>query len=201
MNIFRSYFKKFIEKFDNSEIKRMFCGIGYSIIYENSIKVLYYPFEPSKIYPEKELKSNEISAICLNSAPPFVKYQNDLIFISAEYKIELESFAKSNKIPLFESPNNWDYILEPFLDTEFTKENQEKNRLYLLNNGFDKDEILNLRKEVSGQMIKYNFDSMLWDWCNLGLICVLSAMRTKYNEKRYAEFYWRAMEIELRRLK
>lgn len=39
---------------------------------------------------------------------------------------------------------------------------------------------------------------MLWDWNGLGLPDVLGAMRVKYTKEEFAEFYKRAMEIQLR---
>ena len=47
-------------------------------------------------------------------------------------------------------------------------------------------------------MYKYNFDTLLWDWCSLGLHDVLSALRVKYDEKDFADFYKRAIEIDKR---
>jgi len=46
-------------------------------------------------------------------------------------------------------------------------------------------------------MLKYNFDTMLWEWCFLGTLDVLSAMRTKYKKEQYKEFYERVMKIAL----
>ena len=45
-------------------------------------------------------------------------------------------------------------------------------------------------------MLKYNFDTMLWEWISLGLPDVLQAMRVKYSDEEFEEFYKRAMTIE-----
>jgi hypothetical protein len=54
-----------------------------------------------------------------------------------------------------------------------------------------------LRAEVEIQMLKYNFDTMLWEWGGFSACDVLRAMRTKYNENEFREFYKRVMKIAL----
>ena len=68
----------------------------------------------------------------------------------------------------------------------------------LIENGFTSLEVDTIRAEVKDQMYAYNFDTMLWDWCSLGLSDVLSAMRAKYSKKEFRIFYTRALEIEKR---
>lgn len=64
--------------------------------------------------------------------------------------------------------------------------------------GIETTEVEKIRSEVGAHMYKYNFDTMLWDWCSLGLVDVLSAMRAKYNKEEFRDFYIRALEIEKR---
>jgi hypothetical protein len=46
--------------------------------------------------------------------------------------------------------------------------------------------------------MKYNFTTMLWEWVSLELFDVLQAMRPELDEKSFAGFYWKAMDIALR---
>ncbi len=191
-NIFKSYSSK--SKFNN-----LLCVIGDSEIRENIILIANYPFEPSIAYPEKLIKAVEIDSICLDFGALRVKVKDDIIFVSAEKKDQLKSFVERNKIPLCDYSWNWDWILEPYLDTEFTEENNQQITSRLLENGFSKIEIDTIRKEVEKQMHTYNFDTMLWDWCSLSLFDVLSAMRAKYTKEEFREFYKRAIEVENRK--
>jgi hypothetical protein len=93
---------------------------------------------------------------------------------------------------------NWDWLLEPYVDTEYTDEIDLRLTDLLSKNGIYKEEIDIIRDEVKEQMFKYNFDTMLWEWGGLGLSDVLAAMRVKYNKEQFANFYDRAMEIQLR---
>ncbi len=193
--------RNFQRNFFNStgyEMKNLLCGIGKSKITENKIEISDYPFEPSIAYPNRIIKANEIDSLSVDYGTCKIYISNDIIFVSAEKKEELKEFAKINKINLTKHSWNWDWILEPYLDTEFTQENEQRVLERLAENGIENKEVNQIRDEVGIQMFKYNFDTMLWNWCSLGLIDVLSAMRTKYNRNEFREFYKRAIEIDKR---
>ena len=178
--------------------KRLLCGIGTSSIGESIIEITDYPFEPSVVYPSASIEAHEIDAISLEFGVCKVYVKDDIVFVSAEKKKELELFAKVHNLKLIPYSWNWDLLLEPYLDTEFTKENEQRVLERLLENGFTANEIDAIRAEVEKQMYAYNFDTMLWDWCSLSLSDVLSAMRAKYNKVQFRDFYSRALEIEKR---
>ena len=127
-------------------------------------------------------------SIFLSALPFTIRAQVPVIFDQAE----------KNEIEIFESSRSWDWLLEPFLDTEYTEETDQRIISLLKENGFDKQELYMIRNEVKEQMMKYNFDTMLWEWGCLGLQDVLSAMRLKYSKQDFIDFYRRAMEIQLR---
>ncbi len=179
-------------------MKKLICGIGESKILKEQILIKNYPFEPSSVYPEKTLSAHDITAICYEAYPPQVRIKGEVIFISRENYEALREFAKLHKLKTYKATRNWDWLLEPYLDTEYTRETEERITALLMENGISKKEIIKIRNEVQKQMLKYNFDTLLWDWTNLGLHDVLSAMRAKYNKAKFEDFYQRAMEIELR---
>jgi len=181
-----------------TKIKKLFCGIGESKINENKIEISDYPFEPSIAYPRKIIKAKEIDFINVDFGVCKIYVAEDLVFISAERKEELKEFAENNNIKLIEHSWNWDWILEPYLDTEFTKETEQRVLEKLIENGIVESEVDQIRTEVGEQMYKYNFDTMLWDWCSLGLTDVLSAMRVKYDRNEFRVFYKRAIELDKR---
>jgi len=181
-----------------NELENFFCGIGKAEISASTITFTNYPFEPSLVYPNKSIKAEHITAICLEAYPPLVRINEEVVFISKEQAADLKTFLEDNSIPTFKPSRNWDWLLEPFVDTAHTKEEEQRIIDLLVKNGVTESEINNIRKEVEKQMLKYNFDTMLWDWAGLGLLDVLSAMRVKYGKEQFADFYQRAMEIELR---
>jgi hypothetical protein len=197
-NIFKSKKTGAFFNSSNYEIKNLLCGIGKSEIRENEIVISEYPFQPSIAYPSKIVSSNEINFISADFGLCRIYIDNDIVFITAEQKSELLKFAELNDIKLIEHSWNWDWILEPYLDTELTTDNEKKIDESLIKVGIDKNETKKIREEVGKQMYKYNFDTMLWDWCSLGLCDVLSAMRVKYDKNEFREFYRRAIEIDKR---
>ena len=177
--------------------KHLICGIGDSEILNDIISFKNYPFKPSFVSKKRKINANEIICIYLNSSPPTIGVENDLIFISKEYEKELEEFARRNKIPIRERNTNWSYITEPYLDTEFTEEQQRRSIELLSRRGITPGELNELRRQIAQPMLKYN--SFLWEWINLGLSDVLSAMRKKLNSKEFEKFYWYAIEIDRRK--
>lgn len=180
------------------EIKNMLCGLGKSNIQENRISISEYPFEPSIAYPGKIIYASEIKFISADFGLCRLYVGNDIIFITSEQKSELLKFAESYEIELKTHTWNWDWILEPYLDTEFTHDNEKRIDNCLNEVGLSKIETEKIRKEVGEQMFKYNFDTMVWDWCSLDLFDVLSAMRVKYDKSEFDDFYRRAIEIDKR---
>lgn len=174
------------------------CGIGESEISDKSIRIWNYPFEPSVVYPERGIQYSEIIEVHLDKYPPTIKIGEDLIFISKESEEKLREFANRNNIRITERMSNWDWITEPFLDTEFDDEHKERTIKLLESNGILKKEAMELRAEIEEQMNKYNFDTMLWEWGGFGLNDVFSAMKPKLEKKEFRDFYWRAIEIEQR---
>ncbi|UZR98701.1 hypothetical protein [Chondrinema litorale] len=188
-NLFERILQWFIKRY-------MFGGIGESEIKEKEIIMKNYPFKPSKIFPNAILTVDNIDAICYDAYPPKLKIGNESILISREYAKELEEFTLNNKIPVIEETYNWSWILEPYLDTEYTPETDIRLRNLLTENGIFEDELNEIRNEVGTQMLKYN--AMLWEWGDLNLMDVLHAMKSKYSKKDFNDFYWRAMEIQFR---
>lgn len=166
---------------------------------DDEILISDYPFKPSIAFPNKLIKAKEIDSMSIDFGVCKIYVANDIVFVSAEKREQLKTFAENNKIELSKHSWNWDWILEPYLDTEFTKEDEQRVSERLSENGIKKPEIDKLRAEVGKQMYRYNFYTMLWEWRSLGLSDVLSAMRAKYNENEFRDFYKRAIEIDKRK--
>ena len=180
-----------------SEVNELLVSTGQLTIGNDFLKIENYPFEPSIAYRQKIFKTDQIDDIDHSSYPPTIRIDDELIFLTRENKNELEEFAKRNNIKTVERPMIWGWILEPFLDTEFTTETDERLTKLLESYGLTTDQVKSLRKEVETQMLKYNFDTMLWEWGGFDASDVLRAMRTKYNKDEFEDFYKRVMKIAL----
>lgn len=205
MNFIKQLFKRNKKPIDSwtmfstskSELKELLVSNGQLTIGIDFLKIENYPFEPSIAYEKTIFKADQIEDIDSKSYPPTIRIGDELIFLTREKKDELEEFAKRNDIKTVERPMIWSWILEPFLDTDFTTETNERLTKLLDSYDLTTDKVNSLRKEVETQMLKYNFDTMLWEWCGFDTLDVLKAMRTKYNKDEFKDFYRRVMEISL----
>jgi hypothetical protein len=179
------------------EVKELLVSMGQFTIGDDFLIIENYPFEPSIAFGQTMFKADQIDDIDFKSYPPTFRIENELVFLSADKKPELEEFANKNNIKTVERPMIWDWILEPFLDTEYTTESDQRLTILLEKYGLTTDQVKSLRAEVETQMLKYNFDTMLWEWGGLGADDVLRAMRTKYNKDEFTDFYKRVMKIAL----
>lgn len=180
-----------------SEVRELLVSTGQLTIGDDFLKIENYPFEPSIAYKQTKFIANQIDNIDIKSHPPTLRIEDELIFLTAEKKTELEQFANKNNIKIVERPLIWEWILEPFLDTEYTTDTDQRLTKHLEKYGLSNERIKSLRKEVKTQMLKYNFDTMLWEWCGFDASDVLKAMRTKYDKDEYDDFYKRVMKIAL----
>lgn len=180
-----------------SEVKELLVSTGQLTIGEDFLRIENYPFEPSIAFGQTIFKADQIDDIDCKAYPPTIRVGYDLIFLTREKKDELEEFANRNNIKKIERPMIWGWILEPFLDTEFTTETDERLTKLIESYGLTTDKVKSLRSEVETQMLKYNFDTMLWEWGGFDASDVLRAMRTKYNKDEFKDFYRRVMEIAL----
>ncbi|WP_343680117.1 DUF7079 family protein [Chryseobacterium arthrosphaerae] len=205
MNFIRRFFKTGENTGDTwgmfrsskSEIREFLVSLGQLSFADDSLTIKNYPFEPSIAYRQNTFPSEQIDDIDFTSSPPTCRIGNELLFLNAEQKTELEKFAGRNNIKTVKRPMIWEWILEPFLDTEFTSETDQKLTEILAKFGLTAEQVQNLRAEVETQMLKYNFDTMLWEWCGFDASDVLRAMRTKYQKAEFEDFYQRVMEIAL----
>ena len=179
------------------EVRDMLVSTGQLRIESNFLQIDDYPFQPSIAYGQTKIFADTIDEIDIESYPPTIKVKDELIFLTSEKRDELKAFARRNDLRTEKRPDIWGWILEPFLDTEFTKETDERLTSLLTEYGLTKETVDSIRKEVKTQMLKYNFDTMLWEWGGLGAEDVLKAMRTKYGEEDFKEFYDKVMKIAL----
>lgn len=166
-----------------------------------------YPFSAATVYPNGAIHHRDIEEVMLNSFPPVVHtVQGEILFVGAPYKEELRHFAESHGIKTGNRMDVWGLILEVFLDTELDEATSEGIFGLLEQNGLSRSEVEEIRKSITDVMIAYNFGSMLWEWVHLGLDDLLRAYsgimtgsKYKLDEAAFRDFYWKAMEIGMRK--
>lgn len=177
------------------EFTDMFVKLGNISIGSNTIHFDNYPFAPSIAFIKKTLTADEIVNIDLKGIPPTIRVGEELIFVPATMNTELAEFAAVNHIPVVDRKDIWDWLMDPYLDTEYDEEKQERLNELLASYGLTKEKVLAIREEVEVQILKFN--TMFKEWFHLGALDVLCAMRPTYDAAQFAVFYSRLMNIAL----
>ncbi|GAB3944071.1 hypothetical protein GCM10028805_11200 [Spirosoma harenae] len=175
----------------------MLIPVPEIIIESGYLTIPSYPFKPSIAYRQTRFIATDFTNIDVSAAPPAIRVNNELLFVSAKQKDNLIWFAETNQIPIVKRDDLWDGLLEPFLDTEYTDETHQRIVNWLGTYGLSEEMIASIRDEVEKPMYAYNFGTMLWEWVHLGAFDVLCAMQSTYNADRFADFYRSVMTIAL----
>lgn len=171
-----------------------------SIIFQkNHLEFQAYEFPVASVWQSNRLLAENICEIHLtHRAPPeIVTKQGEILFVSTTQRSYLRLFAKVNNIPDVYTLDVWSLLLEPYLDTEFSEEEQQSTIQILNKSGFTNEEINAIRDKVKGNVLNYN--ALIWEWVHLGHYDLFQA----YNLPSIAtnevqKFYTWANQIALR---
>lgn len=137
---------------------------------------LSYDFPGATVYPAGTLTSAQIRDADWKTAPPEVRTTlGETLFIPRKQQGDLEQFCRRNDITKKHRPDTWSDLLEPFLDTWFDPEDELATDNRLREAGLSEEEVAGIRQLLAPLMQAYDFDSMLWEWVNLGLFDLLNA--------------------------
>lgn len=156
-----------------------------------------YDFAPASVCGTPRVMAGSINDFDRTTFPPSIRVGRELLFLPHPQDPGLATFVERNKIPEASRADVWALLLEPFLDTEFSPDEQARTRRLLAAAGIPPSEIEEIRGRVGDAMLRYN--SLLWEWIHLGLYDLLTAMRPgPLGAGSYEALYWWAMEIALR---
>ena len=160
-----------------------------------------YPFAPASVSSGDPLPWDKICEVDPDAWPPELRLETgEVLFVAAEQKEELRQACKRYGVPVVQRVDVWALLLEPFLDTEFDEEHEERTLRRLEEYGITREEAWKIRREVRRRMLAYNF--VMWDWVHLGLYDLLQASPAQWfpglswlRRGASQRFYWWAMEI------
>jgi hypothetical protein len=161
-----------------------------------------YPFPPASVYPNGRLSYAAIRDVDPGWPAEIRTLRGETLFLSAADADTFRAAIAAAGLTIVERVPVWELLLEPFLDTEFTPEDEARTLAMLERVGFSQAEVASLRGSVENAMLAFN--SVHWDWVHLGHSDVLEAMRwpvtwkgitNRLFPRTYAEFYWHTMEI------
>ncbi|MGP4014856.1 hypothetical protein [Saccharopolyspora sp. 5N708] len=143
---------------------------------EDHIRFLRYDFPGATVHPTGTLTPAQIRDADWKTWPPEIRTTlGETLFVPHAQQQALEQFCQRNNIPRKHRPDTWSDLLEPFLDTWFDPEYERATDNRLREAGLSQEEVTEIRQRLTPLMEAYNFDSMLWEWVDLGLFDLLSA--------------------------
>jgi hypothetical protein len=152
-----------------------------------------YYFKHSTLTSNNLIEASIINEVNLLTYPVSVVINgNEVIFLGYDHKDELKKFAQKNKLKMSERFDIWEHLNEPFLDTEFTEQEENQTNQRLIKNGLLETEILTIRKKIKWIMWRYTWGM---EWVYLGQFDYL---RLTYLTKKK---YWWSMNIALKNYK
>ncbi len=130
-----------------------------------------------------------IAGFNLNTLPvSFVLDNREVIFVKGVEKEGVIRFCARNHIPILNTPDLWEIINSPFLDTSFEPEEIAGQERVLAENGISKTQLQAIRRKIKYTMWQNFF---AWEWAYLGQFDYLRW--TWLTKKKY----WWSMEIAL----
>ena len=160
---------------------------------DEGIQFKDYPVTPASIFPDGIVLWSDVKeADPDNCWPPELRlHSGEILFISAEIKEAFTVACIRHKIPFVQRQDVWGNLLEPFLDTEFPEDEQQRTLEPLEQCGFAKDEIRKIRKRAGKFVAPYNF--YVWEWVHLGLLDLFTACGLTTNHRmRFFNASWRS---------
>jgi hypothetical protein len=139
---------------------------------------LRYQVNPSGLFQrarERVVPASTLTEVCCGWWPPTVRTrEGEYLFVPATQMRQLADFAEANGVAFVDREDLWTWVLEPFLDTEFSDDDTERVVALLERGGLPRDELRRLRARVEGPMLELT--AITWEWQHYGLADVLTAM-------------------------
>ena len=103
----------------------------------DGIVIAKYPFPPASVFPRGRVAFVAIRDVDSAAAPPEIRtIDGETLFVSAEQSDAFRDCVENAQLPVVRRIDVWDLLLEPFLDTEVTPEQQEQTLTTLNRIGF-----------------------------------------------------------------
>lgn len=165
---------------------------------EAEIHIASYPFSHSSLFPgPATVPASRITALFQSiTDAALVLDGNEVIFLPREHRNELQAFAERHHVPAPNIMEVWSALAEPYLDTEYTADQEARDFVRLAEQGYGEAEVRELRRRISGPMLTATW--FTWEWGLHTTQDVLRAFATLSPRKFTPELYSTVMEVALR---
>ena len=151
-----------------------------------------YYFNHGYLKHRNKLPFAKVQEVRINTWPVSIKVNNnELIFLKGLETDVIKTTAKEHNMAIAEPQDNWDLLLEEFLDTEFSPAHKRATINSLINAGIPEAEINRIRRKFKFRMLLQTMFSL--EWVYYGQFDVMQQI-FPMTEK----MYWWTMDIALR---
>ena len=180
--------------------RRKFAQLGWpeGEVREAELFVASYPFAHASVFPGRAVvPAARVTAIfCSISDAAFVLDGKEIVFLPKQCKPGLDAFASRHCIP---SPNIrevWSDLAEPYIDTEYSAEQEASDFQSLTERGYDREEVRALRRQIAPTM--WTATLFTFEWGFYTTQDVLRAFAIISPQQFTEQFYRNVMEVALR---
>jgi hypothetical protein len=139
---------------------------------DKSLVLRGYPFGTNV----RRIDSSDVRELCVGWAPPTLLLSSgEFVFVSAEFATGLSKWVLAQNVPFVSRFDVWSHILDPFLDTKLSPEEQKRTMALLGENGVAPEEVKRMRELVGLRMWMLTFAT--WEWMHYGLFDVFKVMK------------------------
>jgi len=165
---------------------------------DGEIVIFSYPFLHASLFPGNvSIPVSRVTAIFHSSSDAaFVLDGKEVVFLLKQWKPALQAFAQFHHIPSPRVREVWSDLAEPYIDRQYTSEQEARDFHSLAERGFEADEVRALRQRIAGTMLTATLFTFEWGGYTTQDVLRATAMVSKKDFTR--EFYWEVMEVALR---
>src|SRR5262245_25129440 len=113
---------------------------------------------------------------------PMVWMKDDRVVCVSRFPLLIRTVCELHAIPITRRYDAWGALCEPFLDTELSEESDRAILARLKDNGFEEDEVKQIRKRISSGL--YAATVLSWEWQYYGLNDVRRHCKGLFNRLR-----------------
>jgi predicted metal-dependent HD superfamily phosphohydrolase len=180
--------------------RHKFAQLGWpeGEVREAELSVASYPFMHASVFPGKVVvPAARVTAIfCSISDAAFVLDGKEIVFLPRQCKPGLEAFASRHCIPSPKIHEVWSDLAEPYIDTEYSAEQEARDFQSLTERGYDRKEVRALRRHIAPTMLAATWFTFEWGFYTTQDI--LRAFAIISPQQFTEQFYENVMEVALR---
>ena len=138
--------------------------------------------------PVRAVPAETLSEIMVGWYPPTVRTKTgEYIFIEAVKAAQLADLGTRFNVPFVRRHDVWSDILEPFLDTQMSAQDQVRSFERLEKSGLTRAQVEAIRAQHTAGML--GLTALTWEWFHYGMCDLFEVTKAKYRSQFVKDVY------------